>query len=125
MAKQCAFTFESGTQCRGYAVEGSLYCLSHDPDLKEARIARSKKGGEATSYEKLELALPPLAIVNASDVVSAAIQTINEVRAGNLPPKVASTIGYLLGVALKGFEQSELQNRVQTIERVILERSTK
>ena len=125
MTQHCTYTKENGEQCGAYAVEGSKFCINHEPTMKATKLAAVQKGGEATSYEKLALALPPLTIVNASDVVSAAIQTINEVRSGTLPPKVASTIGYLLGVALKGFEQSELQNRVQTIERVILERSTK
>ncbi len=125
MTQHCTYIKENGELCGAYAVHGSMFCLNHEPTMQETKRAAVQKGGQATSYDTLALALPPLTIVNASDVVSAAIQTINEVRAGNLPPKVASTIGYLLGVALKGFEQSELQNRVQTIERVILERSTK
>jgi len=125
MTQHCTYIKENGEPCGAYAVHGSVFCLNHEPAMQETKHAAVQKGGQATSYEKLALALPPLTIVNASDVVSAAIQTINEVRSGALPPKVASTIGYLLGVTLKGFEQSELQNRVQTIERVILERSTK
>jgi hypothetical protein len=125
MTKQCEYINENGQQCGGDAIDGSVYCLSHDPNQKEARLERSQKGGASESYQKLNLKLEPLTIQDATDVVGAVVQTINEVREGKLPPKVASTIGYLLGIALKAFEQADLKNRVEVIERVILERSTK
>lgn len=125
MAKQCEYTNENGQQCGGYAIDGSIYCLSHDPNQKNKRIERSQKGGSSETYQKLDLKLEPMTIKNASDIIGATVQTVNELREGKLPPKMASTIGYLLGIALKAFEQADLKNRVEVIERVILERSTK
>lgn len=125
MTKQCQYTNENGQQCKGFAIENSIYCLSHDPDQKEKRVERSQKGGASESYLNLDLKLEPISIQNASDVIGVTIQTINELREGKLPPKIANTIGYLLGITLKAFEQADLKNRVEVIERVILERSTK
>jgi hypothetical protein len=68
------------------------------------------------------LALPELVINTPNDVVTAAVQTVNEVRTGQLPPKVASTIGYLLGVVLKAYEVANLDQRVEMIESVLIER---
>ena len=125
MAKLCEFIKEDDEQCGAYAVANSNYCVSHDPAMREVKFEAVKKGGASESYEKLNLALPPLIIGNSSDVIKATVQTINELRSGALPPKVANTIGYLLGIALKAFEQADLNNRLQVIERVILERSTR
>ena len=121
----CEFIKEDGEQCGAYAVANSNYCVSHDPTMREVKLDAVKKGGSSENYRKLDLELSPLTIKNSSDVVTATVQTINELRAGTLPPKIANTIGYLLGIALKAFEQSDLTNKLEVIERVILERSTK
>ncbi len=125
MANLCEFIKEDGEQCGAYAVTDSNYCVSHEPAMREVKLAAVRKGGASESYQKLDLALSQLTINNSSDVVKATVQTINELRAGTLPPKVANTIGYLLGIALKAFDQADLTNRVEVIERVILERSTR
>lgn len=125
MAQQCEYIKENGQQCGGYAVNDSAYCISHEPNMHEEKLEAVRKGGSSESYQKLDLKLNPLTIQNSFDVIGAVIQTVNELRAGKIPPKMASTIGYLLGIALKAFEQADLKNRVEVIERVILERSTR
>lgn len=103
-------------------MEGSSYCINHEPRMQEKKLEAVKNGGAAISYEKLGLALPEMVISNPSDVVGAAVQTVNEVRTGQLPPKVASTIGYLLGIVLKAYEVANLDQRVELIESVLVER---
>lgn len=122
MTEQCIFIKKDGKRCGSYPVEGSSYCINHEPRMQEKKLEAVKNGGAATSYEKLGLALPEMVISNPSDVVGAAVQTVNEVRAGQLPPKVASTIGYLLGIVLKAYEVANLDQRVELIESVLVER---
>jgi hypothetical protein len=122
MTENCIFIKTNGERCGGYPVEGSDYCINHEPRLQEKKLEAVKNGGAASSYEKLELALPELVINTPNDVVTAAVQTVNEVRTGQLPPKVASTIGYLLGVVLKAYEVANLDQRVEMIESVLIER---
>lgn len=122
MAEQCAFVKKDGVRCGGYPVEESVYCINHETRMQEKKLEAVRSGGAATSYEKLELALPAMVINAPADVVGAAVQIVNEVRAGQLPPKVASTIGYLLGVVLKAYEVSNLDQRVEMIESVLVER---
>ncbi len=124
-SKQCKYNAEDGTKCKGYAITDSQYCLSHDPDKQEERLARAQKGGMAQEYQSLDLQLPPLTVGSAGDIIKASIQLVNELRTGKVPPKIATTIGYLLGIALKAIEVSEVEQRIGTIERVIFERSTK
>ena|SRR3989344_90170 len=122
MAEPCIFIKSNGERCGGFPVEGSAYCINHEPRMKEKKLEAVRNGGAATSYERLELALPAMVISGPADVVVATVQTINEVRTGQLPPKVASTIGYLLGVALKAYEVANLDQRVEMIESVLVER---
>jgi hypothetical protein len=125
MANRCEYIKDDGQQCGGFAVDGSVYCINHEPEMKETKLEAVRKGGASENHQYLDIKLCPLSIKRSSDVVEAVIQTINELREGKMSPKAASTIGYLLGIALKAFEQTDLTNRVQVIERVILERSTK
>jgi len=122
MAEQCIFIKKDGKRCGSYPVEGSSYCINHEPRMQEKKLEAVRSGGAATSYEKLSLTLPEMVISNPSDVVGAAVQTVNEVRTGQLPPKVASTIGYLLGIVLKAYEVANLDQRVELIESVLVER---
>lgn len=122
---KCIYISEDEISCKAFAIADSGFCLSHDPTKKQARVERAKKGGEADSYQSLDLSLQPLQVTNAGDIVIASVQLINEIREGKLPPKIANSIGYLLGIALKAIEISDVEKRVETIERVIVERSRK
>lgn len=116
---RCVYIKEDGEQCRGFAIKDSEYCLSHDPDMQEARLDRARRGGASESYEKLELNLPPLDIKDSEDIVQSILQIINEVRTGQIPPRVATTIGYLLGIALKAYEVSGVDKKVEAIEKAL------
>lgn len=122
MENQCEYIKKNGTRCGGYAVTGSEFCINHDPAMKEAKLAAVKKGGASESYQALDLKLPPIEIVGASDVVPVVIQLINELRSGEIPPRIATSVGYLLGIALKALEISDVEKKIETFERIILER---
>jgi hypothetical protein len=124
MAEQCIFIKKDGKRCGSYPVESSSYCINHEPRMQEKKLEAVRSGGAATSYKKLSLTLQAMTISTPGDVVTAAVQAVNEVRTGQLPPKVASTIGYLLGIVLKAYEVSNLDQRVEMIESVLVERRT-
>ena len=124
MAEKCIYTNIEGEKCHSYSMSNSLYCLSHDPDKGEERLLRAQNGGKATSYEKLEMQLKPFDITGPDEIISAVLQTVNELRTGQVPPKIASTIGFLLNIALKGYEIRNIGDRVEIIDRVLLERKS-
>lgn len=121
MEKQCQFIKKDGNRCSGFTIDDSLYCLSHDPSMSEARIVRAKKGGSAESYEKLNLKLEPVSITSSTDVMKIVVKIINELRSGTIPPRIATSIGYLLGIALKAFELGEIEERIKNFEKAIYE----
>lgn len=125
MDNQCSFIKKDLKRCKAYAITGSMYCLSHNMEMRDAKHEAVQKGGQAESYKKLDLKLPPFEITQPADVTKAIVQTINELRDGQLPPRIANTVGYLLGIALKAFEVSEIDDKIEAIDRIILERKTR
>jgi len=50
--------------------------------------------------------------------------TVNRVRPGEMPPRIANTVGYLAGHMIKALEMAELEDRLKKVERIVLERKT-
>lgn len=67
----------------------------------------------------------PITVSNPSDVTNLLTETINNVRAGLIDVKLANCVGYLSNFLLKSLELSSLENRLESIERIVLERRTK
>ena len=118
--KQCSFIKENGEQCGAAAMKGSVYCFVHNPDIEVERHMALVRGGMAS--KKIELKLEPLSIKDPSEVATLLESTINGVRSGEIPPNIANTVGYLASHILKALEASNLNQRVEMVESVLLER---
>jgi len=69
--------------------------------------------------------LPVLPIAKPEDAVLLIADTISRVRAGTLDIRTANCLGFLSDKLLKAFETSQLNDRVEIIERVVLEKRQK
>lgn len=118
--KQCSYIKSDGEQCNAMPIKGSSYCFSHNPDTKIEKHLAVVKGG--LNSRKINLDLKPLSIKNPQEVGKLLEDTINGVRSGEIPPNIANTIGYLAGHALKALEASNLDQRVEMVESILLER---
>jgi len=98
----------------------SDYCFTHNPDTQIEKHLAVVKGGLAS--KKIKLDLKPLSIKNPQEVGKLLEDTINKVRSGEIPPNIANAIGYLAGHALKALEASNLDQRVEIVESILLER---
>ena len=65
---QCSFTKADGSQCEGYAVDGSDRCFNHNPASQEAKRGAVRKGGLTARKPPL----PPIEINRWSDMKPAA-----------------------------------------------------
>lgn len=119
---KCIYIKEDRDNCNANAMTSSEYCYLHNPDIPEAekRLAQAK-GGEARSLT-LASPLPEIALNTPSDTILLVADTIKRVRAGELDIKTANCIGFLSDKLLKAFEVAKLDDKVDYIERVILER---
>jgi len=116
----CKHIKPDGEQCRAKAMKGSDYCFTHNPDTQIEKHLAVVKGGLAS--KKVKLDLEPLSIKSPQEVGRLLEDTINGVRSGEIPPNIANTIGYLAGHALKALEASNLDQRVEMVESILLER---
>lgn len=108
--------------CGANAMRESEFCYLHNSSIpdEEKRDAQ-KRGGESKSLT-VSNPLPPIIITQPKDVIILITDTINRVRLGELDTRVANCLGVLSGHLLKAFEIAEMENRMESIERIILER---
>ncbi len=89
--EQCKYIRESGEQCQAFAVNGSDFCFSHDPAHRQAKHEATVKGGSRTKR-----CLQPIKVTHPAEIPSIIVDTINEVRTGQLTAKEGNTIAKLL-----------------------------
>jgi general stress protein YciG len=90
---QCKATASSGNRCKAKPHKGGL-CFFHSDPEKAAELGR--KGGRRNRHT-YEPALRPVSVPgSAGDVMRMLAESMAEVRAGKMDPKLGSTLGYLL-----------------------------
>jgi hypothetical protein len=118
--KQCQHIKTDGTRCQANAISRSQYCFFHDPRKAKQRAAARKAGG----YKKHKMAAlssdtPDRQLESLAEVVSLLGETINEVRRGEIDPRVSNAVGYLTNVLIKALEQGNLEERLAALEAIV------
>ena len=116
---QCRGTKADGTPCRANAMTGSEYCFFHDPAKAEEQEAARQAGGRVGKTTVLSPDTPDAPLSSMADVVALLGQTINQVRRGEVDPKVANAVGYLASALLRALEQGDIEKRLAELEAII------
>ncbi|MFY9585380.1 MAG: hypothetical protein WAR21_12915 [Candidatus Acidiferrales bacterium] len=66
---------------------------------------------------------PDVKVEDCQGVVRLMSATINQVRKGQIDPRVANAIGYLANVLVRAVEQGELERRITELEALLKGRS--
>jgi hypothetical protein len=66
---------------------------------------------------------PDLKLEKAEDAVGLIAQTINQVRRGEIDPKIANSVGYLANLLLRALRETETERRVGAVEEALRLRS--
>ena len=117
---KCAYKKTNGQRCGANSMKASKYCFVHNPKTRKKHSLAVVKGGKLSKKTRLEL--PPVEIKNPEDVVKLLEETINGIRGGSIPPNVANTIAYICSHALKAIELSKYADKIESIERILMER---
>jgi hypothetical protein len=64
----------------------------------------------------LDAATPEKPLGSSREVAELLSDTINQVRRGELDPRIANTVGYLAGTLLKALEQGPVEERLARLE---------
>jgi hypothetical protein len=112
------------SRCRANARHNSIYCFFHDPDSVSEREAARRNGGRERSRRAAVLPgnTPDEHLDSAADVTRLLAQTINQVRRGELDPRISNAVGYLASILLQARERDELEQRVRRLESVLGQR---
>jgi hypothetical protein len=113
----CEGTTKNSQRCRGIAMQGSRYCFFHNPATEKARKAAQQRGGRANRAAVLPVDVADVRLETPRDIAILFAQTINQVRKGQIAPKVAGTIGYLAFSLGKVLETSNLEERIARLEK--------
>jgi hypothetical protein len=120
--KSCAATKGDGTACGAAALPGSQFCFFHDPAKAAARRKAQSAGGLANKMATLPADVPDVIVEDGADVVKLLGATINQVRRGEIDPRVANAVGYLSNIVLAATGQRELESRLAELETLVKNR---
>jgi hypothetical protein len=103
----CQKIKQDGTQCKTRPLTGSRFCFFHDPGKAPERKAAQQAGGRARSRRMAVLPeeTPDYPLATAMEGMALIGEVVNKVIRGDLDPKIATTIGYLISIAFRGFSQ--------------------
>jgi hypothetical protein len=117
MTTKCKFRKSSGKPCNANAQATNGLCVFHDPArAAEGRRARRAGGINRNKLAVLSQETPDNPLDNTNDVSILLGESINQVRRGQLDPRVANTLGYLTSVLLRALEQGSIEDRLKKIE---------
>jgi len=117
--RQCEHKLNSGKRCLARARKEDRFCFFHSPDVVQERLKARKSGGIARSKKAAVLPdAPERPLRNCLEVCELLGEAINQVRRGELEPRVANAVGYLAGLLLKALEQGRLEERLAHLEAI-------
>ena len=122
---KCEFIKDNGEKCEAHAIKDSEFCYFHNPDISDEEKRQAQSNGGKTKALTLKDPLPELVLAKPEDAVLLIADTISRVRAGTLDIRTANCLGFLADKLFKALEVAKLNDRVEIIERVILEKRTK
>jgi len=97
MANKCSFRKKDGSRCGANAQPANGLCVFHDP-ARAADGRRARKAGgihRSRAAAVLPSDTPDHPLGNSKDVSELLANSINQLRRGQLEPKVATCVGYL------------------------------
>jgi hypothetical protein len=119
---QCKF-IKNGKHCGAFAMNKSEFCFSHNPEAKEQKQLAVMKGGKALKRSAC-VQLATVDINDKKDVIPFLVAVINELRGGKIDNRKANSLAYVGGVLIKAYELAEMEDRLEKVERLVLEKRT-
>jgi hypothetical protein len=116
---QCAGLKGDGEHCRANAQVGSKWCFFHSPESADDRIAAARRGGEKGRAATLPPDTPDFPLTTANDASALIGRTINQLQRGEIDPKIATAVGYLVTVKIKATDTGTLERRIAAPEAIL------
>jgi hypothetical protein len=107
---QCKPEKRDGERCGAQALTGQTHCAMHAHPGRAAELG-SRGGRRRATYRSTDLrefAAPK----TAADLRELLAESIIEIRAGKLDPRIANALGYLGASYLRALEVSDIEKRL-------------
>jgi hypothetical protein len=111
---QCQHKKRDGKRCGAPALTGQARCAIHAEPGRAAELG-SRGGRRRATYRSAflrEFAAPK----TAADLRELLAESIIEIRAGKLDPRIANALGYLGASYLRALEVSDIESRLDALE---------
>jgi hypothetical protein len=115
-SKTCSATKQGQSKCQAAATAKSEFCYFHDPSYAEKRRQAQAQGGRQNRMKTLEDSAPDVTVKDSGDVITLILETINQVRKGQIDPRVANCVGVLVNILIKAVEQDKFEIRIKQLE---------
>jgi hypothetical protein len=111
---RCQKAKRDGRQCKASALRGKKYCALHSDASRAAELG-SRGGRRRTVFspDSLKLLPAPKSAAEARDLLA---QSMIELRAGRLEPRIATALGSLVPVFLTCLEMCTIEETVEPLE---------
>ena len=119
ISKTCSATKPDESKCNAAAIPGSEFCFFHDPSNAEKRREAQAQGGRQNRMKTLESTVPDVKVEDCGDAIALISETINQVRKGQIDPRVANSVGFLANILIKAVEQNKLETRIEQLEELL------
>ena len=110
---QCKATTSSSDRCKARPHKNGL-CFFHSDPKRAAELGR--KGGRRNRHTYEAPLRPVIVPESAADVKRMLAETMADIRAERMDPKLGSTIGYLGMALLRAFEVADFERRLEQLE---------
>jgi hypothetical protein len=111
--EQCAAIKSNGERCRGTVIEGSNFCFSHDPKLRQRKLEGNARGGHnRSSLVRMQQLVPP----RLPSVYDRLEQALTDVHKGRLDPRVAHAMAALAKAMVSVIQAGEVEQRLRDLE---------
>lgn len=121
--RPCKGVTADGSRCRAAALPKSDFCFFHDASKAKERRDAQALGGRQNRARTLDATVSDVKIKDCGDILALLSETINQVRTGAIDPRVANSVGYLANIAIRVFEQRDMETRIERLEDIIERRS--
>lgn len=119
VGRLCSARRRDGSPCRAWALAGSEYCLSHSPEAAPALAASRRKGGAARHGRSIGETggAPPVKLETVEDALQLLSRAATDALLCELSLARSRTLASVVFTWAKVWESSELERRVQALER--------
>jgi hypothetical protein len=119
ISKTCSATKSDQSKCQAAVIPGSEFCFFHDPSKAEQRREAQSQGGRQNHVKTLEDSAPDVKVEDSGDAIALISETINQVRKGQIDPRVANSVGFLANILIKAVERNKLETRIEQLEALL------